>query len=169
MAEHRALAASASTAAIHLPSSLEAGVADGVDTAMNAVQAAGGNAVARSRSIETRNAFNCVDEDDTVLAPGDASDRGIAAAVGEFLSHTGNKSPSRRFRPLHRRCSARRGRLDVLGLDARAHADRVDDRQSDHAARDGVQGGREVGVADALAERDLGDGAAHHRAGARSR
>src|SRR5262245_17424921 len=56
-------------------------------------------------------------------------------------------------------------RLDVLGLDARAHADQVDHTEAEHGARDGVEGGRQVGLADALTERDLGDRPAHHRAG----
>src|SRR5215207_161182 len=54
--------------------------------------------------------------------------------------------------------------LELFGLDAGAEARQIDDAQPDERAGDRIQGGGEVGAADALAEGDLGDRAAHHRA-----
>jgi hypothetical protein len=73
-------------------------MADGVNAAMNAVQAAGGytspNAARRDAGgVELRR------RDDSVLAAGDAGDRNICALGVAFLPHTGSKATARLVLP----------------------------------------------------------------------
>ena len=70
----------------------QAGVANGVDTAMDAVQAAGASTVADGTRRKA-GGVQLLHRDHAVLPSGEAGDRGVPSSAWKFLRHIRNKFP----------------------------------------------------------------------------
>jgi hypothetical protein len=66
---------------------------DGINTAMNAVQAAGGDSVPH-RARGQPEPVQLLRRNHAVLSRGEAGDRRIPAALGAFFPDNGNKAPT---------------------------------------------------------------------------